>query len=147
MTIQVDIAELAYRQGYHRGAAFERATFIRWLQHRVALKGWINRKSTWLWLIKQVEALAHYTDGVASDDVDHAGDLGAQHSPAERFQTYYRGFKDGAAAVAYRHRGDRDYMRGYEEGRRAAGAAAGGFAREVGHDLMRAILRSDSEEP
>lgn len=54
---------------------------------------------------------------------------------------YKRGFRDGAAALAYRHPTEPDYMRGYNDGLATSAGATQCFAAGIGYDMSRDILR------
>lgn len=62
--------------------------------------------------------------------------------PIERLMLFRHGFRDGAGGLAHRHPSQPDYMTGYQRGSVDAGRAADEFARELGYEWMRDILRA-----
>jgi len=61
-------------------------------------------------------------------------------TPAEAYQLYMRGFRDGASITAMKHSGMEPYERGYKDGMLARHAACSKFATEVGY--VPGILRT-----
>lgn len=66
-------------------------------------------------------------------------------SPAEKFQLYSRGFRDGAATRAMRHEGLGAYEVGYAEGRQSVRLAVDSYAKRVGYEPT--ILRTTATTP
>jgi hypothetical protein len=100
-------------------------------------------------------AQALITAGLAADvgEGDGAVDIAPAHKPeasaphgsgplAARYSYYRHGFKEGVKATV-RERGAHlpDWVRGYEDGRKAANEAAKRFADEIGYDARLSILR------
>lgn len=54
-------------------------------------------------------------------------------TPAEMYQLYFRGFRDGAGITAMRHSGLPPYDRGYRDGKKARADACAVFAKEISY--------------
>lgn len=67
-------------------------------------------------------------------------------SPAERFQLYKRGLRDGVGATVVRHPDFQDYLVGYENGRATAGAHLMIFASVAGYDIRASVLRGEESD-
>jgi len=76
------------------------------------------------------------------------GGVEREWTPAEKFQLYIRGFKDGAGARVQRIEESKlsFYREGYEAGDRARDRVIVGYAMKVGHDVSTMTLLREASE-